>query len=199
MWVIYKKDQRKIIGLTALCDKDPNKKAAIKEIVKGSIKPGRLSEYDAIQVTEREKAREYIEAFPNRLVLTGKAKKPRLTIRVPEVLSLFIKIDAPDKHPVDGIPEIPADGVSSTLITIQKIDERSKPQRGARDNDQLYLRTDHGIIRNSDGNKDINSIRLRKGEAKIRLFSEKVKRVATLQIISANPNLRDKILRIEFI
>jgi hypothetical protein len=36
-----------------------------------------------------------------------------------------ITTEAPDKHPVDGIPES-ADGSSFTLITIQKIDERFK-------------------------------------------------------------------------
>jgi len=199
MWVIYKKAKRKIIGLTALCDKDINKEAAIKEVVEGSTTKGKLSGYDAIQVTDKEKAHEYMEAFPHKLVLIGTVKKPRLTIRDPEVFSLFVTTDAQDKHPVDGIPEIPADGSTSALITIRKIDERFKPQRGTKDNDQLYLRTDYGIIRDADGNKEINSVKLSKGEAKIRLFPEAAKRVATLKIISANPDLQDNIIRIEFI
>lgn len=199
MWVVYKKAELRIIGLTADCDKDLDKETALKEVVEGSIEPGEVSEYDAIQVTDKKKAYEYIEVFPDKLVLTGTTLKPKLAIREPEVFSLFITTDAPDKHPVDGIPEIPADGSSSALITIQKIDERFKPQRGTKDNDQLYLRTDHGIIRDAEGNEDINNIRLSKGKARIRLFSEKVMRVATLQIISGNPDLRDNTIRIEFI
>lgn len=199
MWVVYKKAELRIIGLTADCDMDLDKEIALKEVVEGSIEPGEVSEYDAIQVTDKKKAHEYIEAFPDKLVLTGTTLKPKLAIREPEVFSLFITTDAPDKHPIDGIPEIPADGSSSALITIQKIDERFKPQRGTKDNDQLYLRTDHGIIRDVESNEDINNIRLRKGQAQIRLFSEKVMRVATLQIISGNPDLRDNTIRIEFI
>lgn len=199
MWVVYKKAGREIIGLTAICGKELDKEAALQEIVEGSVSPGELGEYDAIQVTDREEARDYMAAFPDKLVVAGTARKPKLAIRDPRVFSLFISTDASDKHPVDGIPEIPADGSSSTLITIQKVDERSRPQSRAKDNDQLYLRTDHGIIRDADGDKDISSIKLRKGEAKIRLFSEEVKRVATLHIMSPNPDLPDRIIRIEFI
>jgi len=199
MWIVYKKAERRIIGLTADCNQDPDRETALSEIVAGSVKPGELSEYDAIQVTDREKAREYMEAFPDKLVLTGTAERPKLAIRDPEVFSLFVTIDAPDKHPVDGVPEIPADGSSSALITLQKIDERFKPQRRTKDNDQLYFRTDHGTIRDADGKQDLGSIRLNKGEAKIRLFSETAKRVASLQIMSGNPDLRGTVVRIEFI
>ncbi len=171
----------------------------VEEGVDGRTEPGELGEYDAIQVTDRKKARDYMVAFPGKLVIAGTAKKPKLAIRDPKVFSLFITTDAPDKHPVDGIPEIPADGSSSALISIHKMDERSRPQRGAKDNDQLYLRTDYGIIRDADGNEDISSVTLEKGEAEIRLFSESVKRVATVQIMSVNPDLRGGIMRIEFI
>jgi hypothetical protein len=199
MWVVYKKVGREIIGLTGGCEYDLDKEAALQEVVEGSVNPGELDEYDAIQVTDREKVQDYMEAFPRRLVVVGTATKPKLAIREPRVFSLFITIDAPDKHPVDGIPEIPADGTSSALITLQKIDERSRPRRSTRDNDQLYLRTDHGIIRDADGEENISSIKLRKGEAKIRLFSETVKRVATVQIMSDKSDLRGNAIRIEFI
>ncbi len=199
MWVIYKKSDRTIIGVTALGAKDPEKDAALKEVVAGSIKPGKRSEYDALQVSDRILAQQYMDAFPQRLVVTGPASKPKLVIRDPESFSLFIECDAEDKHPVDGIPEIPADGSSSALITITKIDERFKPQKGATDNETLYLRTDHGIIRDEKGKEDLNKIQLKKGQAKIRLFSEKLKRVATLQLISTEQYLEDTVFRVEFI
>jgi hypothetical protein len=199
MWVVYRTTERRIIGLTAHCDQDIDKETALAEVVEGTVRPGELSEYDAIQVTDGEKAHEYMEAFPDKLVLTGTARKPSLAIRDPEVFSLFITVDAPDKHPVDGIPEIPADGSSSALITIQKIDERFRPQRSVKDNEQLFFRTDHGAIRDVDGKEDINRIALNKGEVSIRLYSEKAKRVATLQIMSDSPDLRGAVIRIEFI
>ncbi len=74
-----------------------------------------------------------------------------------------------------------------------------KPQKGDADNETLYLRTDHGIIRDEAGKEDINRVQLNKGQAKIRLFSEKLKRVATLQIISTEKYLEDAVFRVEFI
>jgi len=199
MWIVYKKADRQIIGITALGPKDPDKNAALAEVVKGSVNPGELSEYDALQVTDLFRAQRYMEAFPRRLRVVGDASKPRLAVRDPESFSLFIESDAVDKHPVDGIPEIAADGTSSTLITITKIDERFKPQKGDGDNEELYLRTDHGIIRDETGENDINNVKLVKGQARIRLFSEKLKRVATLQVISAASHLGEMSIRIEFI
>lgn len=199
MWVIYKKSDRQIIGVSALGVKDPDKSMALKEVVAGSVKPGKISEYDALQVSDRHLAQQYMEAFPHRLVVAGAASKPKLVIRDPETFALFIESDAEDKHPVDGIPEIPADGTSSTLITITKIDERFKPQKGDGDNEELYLRTDHGILRDEKGKKDINKVQLKKGQAKIRLFSQTLKRVATLQVITTAPYLDDTVFRVEFI
>ncbi|OPX96053.1 MAG: hypothetical protein A4E62_00028 [Syntrophorhabdus sp. PtaU1.Bin002] len=199
MWVVYRKGARKIIGITADGGIDPDKETAIKEIVGGTVAPGDISEYEAIQVTDREKVSQYLEAFPAKLAVAGTTKQPKLVIREPEAFSLYITTDASDKHPIDGIPTIPADGASSVLITIQKVDERAKPQTGKKDNDQLYLRANHGIIRDEAGNEAISSVALNKGEAKIRLFSETVKRVTTLQIMAKNPEIQDCMLRIEFV
>ncbi|OPY80855.1 MAG: hypothetical protein A4E65_01310 [Syntrophorhabdus sp. PtaU1.Bin153] len=199
MWVVYRKGARSIIGITADGGIDPDKETAIKEIVGGTVAPGSISEYEAIQVTDREKISQYLEAFPGRLAVAGTTKQPKLVIREPEVFSLYITTDATDKHPIDGIPTIPADGSSSVLITIQKVDERAKPQTGKKDNDQLYLRANHGIIRDAAGKEAISSTTLDKGEARIRLFSETVRRVATLQIMANNPDIQDCMLRIEFV
>ncbi|HMS82456.1 MAG TPA: hypothetical protein PKD12_02250 [Nitrospira sp.] len=199
MWIIYKKSDRQIIGVTALGPKDADKNVALAEVVKGSVKPGKLSEYDALQVTDISLARRYMEAFPHRLRVVGDASKPRLVVRDPESFSLFLESDAEDKHPVDGIPEIAADGTSSTLLTITKIDERFTPQKGDGDNEELYLRTDHGIIRDEKGETDINKVKLLQGQARIRLVSEKLKRVATLQVMSVSSHLHEASIRIEFI
>lgn len=199
MWVIYRKSDLKIIGLSPNCEMDPDRESAIRETVAGSRNPGEPDEYDAIQVTDREMASQYMRAFPERLAVSGTAKKPKLSIRDRETASLYITTDAAYLHPVDGIPGIPADGSSSVLLTIRKMDIRARPLEGTGDNDQLYFRTDHGIVRDSDGSGDIQGIRLDHGKACIRLFSEAVKRVATLQIMSDNPDLKGSLIRIEFI
>ncbi len=199
MWVIYNKSERAIVGLTPNSVLDVDKSTALKETVEGLVKREKVSAYDAIQVNDHKKAQEYMDAFPEKLVLTGTAKTPKLTFRDPEVFSLYITSNAPDKHPVDGIPEIAADGKGFTTLTIKKMDERYKPQRGTKDNEVLYLRTDYGTLRDENGKKDISRIQLKKGEAKIRLYSEKLKRVATIQIITPGNALRDSLYRIEFI
>lgn len=199
MWVIYRRSDRKIIGVTALGSNDPHKAAALKEVVEGSVKPGALSDYDAIQVSDPLRAKRYMDAFPDRLVVAGSESAPKLAVRDREVFSLYVESDAEDKHPVDGIPEIPADGTSSTVITITKVDERFKPQKGEGDNDEIFLRTDYGALRAEKGENDIRSVRLEKGQARIRLVSEAMKRVATVQVLSAGNQLEDTFIRIEFI
>ncbi|RPI75879.1 MAG: hypothetical protein EHM45_14310 [Desulfobacteraceae bacterium] len=199
MWIVYSKKDKEIAGLSALSDLDTDKRVVLEETVKGLLKPGELADYDALQVTDKEKAAEYLAAFPDKLILTGAGRDLKPTIREPEVFSVYITTDAPDQHPVDGIPEITADGQSSALITVLKIDERNKPQRGAKDKEQLYLRADHGVLKDEAGKKEIGSIALKQGEAKFRLFSESVKRVATVQILSAEPKLKGGTLRVEFV
>jgi len=199
MWIIFHKADFEIVGVSADCEQDSEKKDVITEIVNGLVKPGKISEYGAIQETDKEKVERYIEAFPDKLVMAGTKSKPRLSIRDIETYFLFIKIDAPDKHPVDGVPEIPADGKSSALITLQKIDDLHKVKSGKNDNEKIFFRTNHGILRDDKGKSDINSISLSKGKAAVRLFSETVKRVATVQIFSAESNLKDSVIQVEFI
>ncbi|UCF92835.1 MAG: hypothetical protein JSW39_01370 [Desulfobacterales bacterium] len=199
MWVVYHRGERRIVGLTADADIDADKEMAVAEVVQGLIVKSDIAEYDAILVRDREKAMDYMAAFPNKLALTEGTAGLKVVIREPEAFALYVTCDAPDKHPVDGIPEIRADGKAYTTISIQKINERFKAQRGPQDNDLLYLRTDYGSLRNAGGTKQINSIKLKKGHATLRLVSEPFRRVATVQIISAKPDLPGAFIRVEFI
>jgi hypothetical protein len=72
--------------------------------------------------------------------------KLHLAMEAPRRFFLLLRCDAPDVHPVDGIPEIRADGTSCTTITVQKVNERGQPSQGTSDNDLLYLRTDYGTV-----------------------------------------------------
>ncbi|PID86944.1 MAG: hypothetical protein CSB13_01855 [Chloroflexi bacterium] len=199
MWVVFRKKDKKVVGCTVDGGEELEKTFALQEVVSGLVDADDLNDYDAILVTDRAKAAEYLEAFPDKLTVKDTHAEPQLLIRDPETFSLHIKTDARDFHPVDGIPEIVADGQSFATITILKIDDRKKPQRGDKGEDRIYLRTNYGILRDEKGNKDINSIKLKDGEATFRLVSEKVKRVATVQMLSTNPKLPDSTYRIEFI
>lgn len=199
MWIVYKNANREIIGLTACNSADAEKQVAIAEIVNGTHNPEDISNYDAIQVTDDKQMMQYFKAFPDKLMLTATKNNIKPAIRDQEYFAIYATSDAPDKHPVDGIHEIMADGISSTVITLIKVDERKKIQNGKLDNDLLYLRTDYGIIRDVDNVKVISSIKLCKGEAKFRLVSETAKRVATVKVLSADKKLRGCTFRIEFI
>jgi len=199
MWVIYHKASRAIAGVTALSDLDPDRQFALTEVVAGLLGARGEEEYDAIQVSDRTLAAKYMEAFPRRLVVDNSEGEMRLSIRDPEYFILHVTTDAADVHPADGIAEIEADGVSSALIDVRKIDERGQPAQRPEDSDTVYLRTDHGVLRDRDGSQDISEIALVNGAAQFRLFSEKAKRVATVRMFNADPKLRDGTLRIEFI
>ena len=199
MWVVYHKDTKQIVGLTPNADLDVDKDSAVTEIVDGLLSKSPVQEYDAILVRETDKAAEYMTAFPEKLMLNQGDGGLRIVIREPERFSLHVMCDSPNRHPVDRIPTIPGDGTSYTTITIQKIDERSVPQRGEAQNDTLYLRTDYGILRDIQSDTEIGSIQLRNGHAQMRLVSESIKRVATVQILSTDPQLPSVDFRVAFI
>jgi hypothetical protein len=115
-----------------------------------------------------------------------------------EFTQLKVTSDAKDFHTVDGIGEIPADGQSFTTITIEKLNSQGDPLRRGRDNDEVFLRTNAGVIKDEQGSQDIRNLKLTKGKASFRLYSEDRKRVATVQLISANPYLADTSISIEF-
>jgi hypothetical protein len=200
MWIVYEKKDRKIVGMSADCETDLDKKSALEEVVKGLVNPLLLSKYEAVQVTDREHARTLLNAPRESLALRESSKgKMQIAIEEPRKSFLMLSSDAPDVHPADGVPEIKADGESFTMIAVQKIDERGQPLQSKNDNDQLYLRTDYGSLFSADGKEEINSIMLKKGQASFRLVSEKARRVATIQVFNADAGLLDSTIRIEFI
>lgn len=200
MWVIYRKSDQKVVGMSAHSQRELEKQFALEQVVKGLVNSGPPNEFDAIQVTDRTQAMSILAAPFKHLTLDkGPEGTMKISIMKPKTFLLRLTSDAPDVHPVDGMPEIPADGQSFTTITIQKVDQHGQPQSDRADNDLLYLRTDYGSLQNADGSEEIRIIKLKKGGASFRLVSETVKRVATVQIFNADPELRDANIRIEFI
>jgi hypothetical protein len=200
MWVIYHRENRKIVGLSADCELELDKDFALEEVVRGLANAEAMDKYDALQVSDRAQARVLISTSPNRMVLREMPRgRLQVAIEEPKLSLLLLSCDAPDVHPADGVPEIRADGTSFTTITVQKADEGGQPKQGNGDNDLLYLRTDYGTLFNADGKEEITSIKLRRGQAAFRLVSENARRVATVQVFNADANLQDRTIRIEFI
>jgi hypothetical protein len=199
MWVVYHKPTKEIVGLTPNTDLDVDRDRAVNETVEGLLKQLPIQEYDAILVQEKDKAADYMAVFPEKLMLTEGEGGLRVVIREPERFSLYVTCDSPNRHPVDRIPTIPGDGTSFTTITIQKIDERSVPQRGEGDNETVYLRTNYGTLRDMQSDTEIGSIQLKNGRAQMRLKSESIKRVANVQIMSADPKLPSADFAVAFV
>lgn len=120
------------------------------------------------------------------------------TSSILELNRLTLISDAKDVHVVDGVGEIPANGESFTTITIQKLDPRSIPLQRDQDNDEIFLRTSGGTLKDAQGNQEIRSLHLVRGQAAFRLYSEAQKRVATIEALSPNPLLSNATIRIEF-
>jgi hypothetical protein len=199
MWVVYQKKDLQVVGMSALCDPDFEKGAAVEEIVKGLVNPGAVKNYDAVQVKDFAQAASIMSA-PQHVAISDDGKgKVQATVEVPQVSLIVLKSDGTDVHPVDGIPQVKADGISFTTITVQKIDQGGVAQKSSKDSDELHLRATEGTLQSPDGKEAITSIKLKQGQATFRLVSEKARRVATVTVFNGNPNLQDGSIRIEFI
>ena len=136
------------------------------------------------------------------VVSDGKIKDIKLeydkVVSVPEMAALALSTDAKDFHKVDGIAEIPADGNSFATVFVEKMDLTGKPLNRVKDSDELFIRTNAGVVKDAQGKNDIRSVKLSKGKASFRLYSENLKRLATVQLISANPFLENASISIEF-
>ena len=58
----------------------------------------------------------------DRLILRETPKgKLQIAIEEPKISFLQVSCDAPDVHPVDGVPEVAADGESFATITVERL------------------------------------------------------------------------------
>ncbi len=112
---------------------------------------------------------------------------------------LTLTSDAPDRHVVDGIGEVIADGTTYCAITIQKMDLNGVALSGSEHKDELFLRTTGGLIMDDKGEQRIRSLKLRSGRAAFRLVSESSPKVVTVSVFSRDPLLSKAEIQIEFI
>lgn len=199
MWVVFRKSDRTVIGTSALARKDPKKSVAIRQAVQGLAGGGKVTDFDAVQVENRAEALALFGSRPGQKIVLEEAADGTLRPQVEEqeAYSLVLTTDVTDRHPVDGVALIPADGTSTATITVKKLDRQDQEVTRASDDDELWLRTDHGTIQDAQG-KALRSLRLNKGTASFQLRSETSFRVATVQVLSADPGLENAAIRIEF-
>ena len=113
--------------------------------------------------------------------------------------ALAVTSDAPDRHVVDGIGEIAADGASYSTITIQKLDVNGVALSGSAHQDELFLRTTGGIIMDDQGGQRIRSLTLRSGRAAFRLVSEPSPRIVTVSVFSRDSLVSRAEIQMEFV
>jgi hypothetical protein len=112
---------------------------------------------------------------------------------------LGLTSDAPDRHVVDGIGEVVADGASYCTITVQKMDMNGVAVSGSEHEDELFLRTTGGVIMDDKGGQRIRSLTLRSGRAAFRLVSESSSKTVTVSVFSRDPLLSKAEIQVEFI
>ena len=69
MWVIYRKKDQQIVGMSAHSQRELDKKFALEEVVRGLVKSGSPDDFEAIQVTDHGQAMAIIFTQPERLAL----------------------------------------------------------------------------------------------------------------------------------
>lgn len=200
MWVVFRKSDGKMIGTSAHGRVELPKEKAIQQSVRGLGGDEVPEDFDAIQVRDPEQVRALRSPENSGHVTITKSAEGALepVIQRPETFLLQLLTDIKERHPVDGVATISADGKSMAEISIQKIDEQRRPVARAEDNDELWLRTDHGTLFDIQGNP-VRNLNLSRGEAAFRLQSETARRLATVLVFSSNSSLEDATIAIEFV
>jgi hypothetical protein len=99
--------------------------------------------------------------------------------------ALTLSCDDTVTHPVDGVPELPADGTATISV------------RGPEADEEVHLRTTGGTLLAADTDDRIRSVRLRSGTATFRLLADSVPRLVTV-VAFADRNRRVE-LPVEFV
>ncbi len=112
---------------------------------------------------------------------------------------LTLTSDAPDRHVVDGIGEIAADGASYCTIAVQKMGLNGVAVSGSEHQDELFVRTTGGSIMDEKGEQRIRSLKLQSGRAAFRLVSEPSPKIVTISVFSRDPLVSKAEMQIEFV
>lgn len=223
MWVVFRKSDRMVVGTSADSELDIDKKQALEEVVSGLLQPGSFEDYDAFQVKERGALGTLGENLARGMVSAQPTQSGEMSLAVQQPAEgsgpsiVTVSTNATDFHPVDNVPLLPGDGESFLRVTLQRASQggggnTSLAFRGEdamqapigaeeeREDNVIWLRPSHGSIRedNDTTRQEIRSVTLVDGKATFRFYSEPVKRLAGVQMLSANPNLVLDSLLVEF-
>lgn len=204
MWVVFRKSDGTVVGTTADAEIDMEKEKALAEVLAGREGLGDPKEYEAYQVKERGTLGTFAEGAARgraRVAPTQFGGMNIIVEKAPSPTLIEVTVDATDLHPVDNVPLAPADVGSFVVITLQATDEQGKALAGAAEGVEIWLRASYGILRahTDERPQDIRMVKLEGGTASFRLYSEGVRRLAVVQMLSANPDLILPGLQIEFI
>jgi len=201
MWVVFRKSDGKVIAATAQA---PGKKeTALAEVVRGLVGSPSIEGFDAVEVEDTGVA---LGLRPGNQrqelsVRAGTGGKMAVVDATPEAAFVQITTNARDFHPVDNVPLIPGDGTSFLVVTLQKVGEQGKQlATSAKDNnDVIWLRPSHGTLREDrdPDPREIRSVTLVGGIGRFRFYSERAKRLATVQMLPENPHIQAGSLQVE--
>lgn len=106
--------------------------------------------------------------------------------------SFVLSTDATDNNPPDGYPDIPADGVSSCKIQIQKKNgETGADRTAAEDNDLMEIRTQRGRL-------SVWQVQLVNGYAEVTLTSSTETVITEVTVYDAAGQLGKQVIQIQF-
>lgn len=102
---------------------------------------------------------------------------------------LTLEVDAPSRHPADGMPQLPADGTAFCTITVRKTAPDGTLRKGRGHTDQVFLRSTGGTLLGPDTDARVAAVRLKSGQAVFRLVAETAPRLVTVYAFAADPRL----------
>lgn len=200
MWVVYRKSDGAVIARTRSEKVDAH--AMLEEVARGQVGSPSLTDFAIVHTKDGEAVTQMgrpgrRQELAVRIKTDGTAQ---IVDETPDESFLQVTTNATQLHPVDNVPLIPADGSSFLVVTLQKLDEEGQAvSRKTVDNETIWLRTDHGTLReNTEDAKDIRSIKLVSGTASFRIYSGTERRLATVQMLSTNPDLQAAGVQVEF-
>ncbi len=204
MWVIFRISNREVVGSTVDGGIEITKEEALKDVVGGLIGSPDIREFDAVEVKEGER-----QSNLTRAVGEGRARLTdlgggKLTVEDDSAEAAIVRVttNAKEFHPVDGVPLLPGDGRAFLVVTLQKVNQEdgAPMSRTGQDSEVIWLRPSHGTVREDiEQGTEIRSVKLVKGTARFRFYSETAKRLASVQMISDSSNLILGGLQVEFV
>jgi hypothetical protein len=113
--------------------------------------------------------------------------------------ALRLSAEAPNQHIVDGVGEVPADGIAFCTITVEKVTPDGTALTGKEHKDEFFMRTTGGVLMDAQGKERIRSLKLKSGRATFRLVSETNPRLVTVSAFGRDPFLSRAEIQIEFV